>query len=122
MDRLFLAVVALIFIAYGVACALDPNLPARLAGLRIASGDGYAEMSAMYGGLQVGVGLFCALGALRGRLRQPALLLLLLAIGPLAVLRAVGVLRTEDVVSVYSWGALGFEAAVTLIAALLLRR
>jgi hypothetical protein len=122
MARLFLGVVGLIFVAYGIACALDPVLPARLAGVVITSGDGYAEMSAMYGGLQIGVGSFCLLGAVREGLRQPALLLLVLSIGLLAALRGVGVLRTDEVVSVYSWGALGFESGVTLLAAILLRR
>lgn len=122
VARLFLALVALIFVAYGVACALDPSLPARLAGVVITNGDGYAEMSAMYGGLQVGVGLFCALGALQDRYQHPSLLLLALAIGLLATLRAVGVMRTEDAVTAYSWGALGFEVTVTLVSALLLRR
>lgn len=122
MNRIFLLAVALVFIGYGVACALDPTLPARLAGLAILSGDGYAEMSAMYGGLQVGVGLFCVLGSINGALTRPALLLLVLSIGPLAALRAVGALRTEDLISGYTWGALIFESLVTAISALLVRR
>ena len=122
MDRAFLALVALIFIGYGVACAVDPTLPARLAGLQITNGDGYAELSAMYGGLQIGVGLFCLAGALRQPLRQPALLLLGIGIGLLAAFRAAGILRSDEIVSAYSTGALAFECVVTIAAALLLRR
>jgi hypothetical protein len=122
-TRAFLGLVALIFIAYGAACGLDPSLPARLAGLSIAAADGYAEMSAMYGGLQIGVGLFLVLGALQPLLQRPALVLLVIGIGFLAAFRGIGVLRSEDVVTAYSWGALAFETAVTAIAAgLLLQR
>lgn len=122
-TRAFLALVAAILIAYGLACGLDPNLPARLAGIAIEAGDGYAEMSAMYGGLQMGVGLFLILGAVQPLLQRPALVLLVLGIGLLAAFRAIGVLRSEDAVTAYTWGALSFETAVTAIAAgLLLRR
>jgi hypothetical protein len=123
VARAFLALVALTFIAYGVACALDPALPARLAGLAIKNADGYAELSAMYGGLQIGVGLFLALAAFQPLLQRPAFILLVVAIGLLAVFRGVGVLRSEDAATAYSFGALAFETLVTAIAAgLLLQR
>ena len=120
MTRLFLAIVGLIFLGYGIACALDPTLPARLAGLGLLNGDGLAEMAAMYGGLQSGVGLFLLLAAFREALREPALILLLLGIGLLAAMRAIGILTATDVVTSYSWGALAFETLVTAIAAALL--
>ncbi|MFK7831588.1 MAG: DUF4345 family protein [Congregibacter sp.] len=123
MTRIYLIIVSLIFIGYGVASALDPMLPARLAGLQIQSGDGYAEMGAMYGGLQTGFGLFCLMGAFRKSLQEPALMLLLICIGLVAALRAGSTLRADNLVSSYTWGALAFETLVTAIAAwLLLRR
>ena len=99
MTRIFLGLVALILIGYGIACALDPALPARLAGLSILNGDGYAEMGAMYGGLQIGVGVFCLMAAFDARWRQAALLLLVLAFGLLAMMRGVSALRSSDPVS-----------------------
>ncbi|MEM1403071.1 MAG: DUF4345 family protein [Pseudomonadota bacterium] len=120
MTRLFLAIVGLIFLGYGIACATDPTLPSRLAGLGIINGDGLAELAAMYGGLQSGVGLFLLLAAARANLREPALLLLLLGIGLLAAMRAVGILTTSNIVTSYSWAALAFETLVTAIAAALL--
>ena len=122
MTRAFLVFVALIFIGYGVACVIDPSLPARLAGLQVLNGDGYAEMSAMYGGLQTGVGVFCLIAALRPHLAQSALLLLVLGIGLLAATRALGALRSEEILSGYTWGALAFETFVTAVAATLLSR
>jgi hypothetical protein len=122
MTRAFLAIVGLIFVAYGTACSVDPALPARLAGLAIGSGDGYAELSAMYGGLQSGVGLFLIIAACRPTLVHAALLLLVVGIGLLAVLRGTGALRTDDAVTAYTWGALAFETLVTAMAAALLNR
>lgn len=122
MDRSFLLIVGLIFVAYGAACAFDPGLAARLAGLAIKNGDGYAELGAMYGGLQTGVGLFLAVAAFQSRLHHGALLLLVLGIGLLAALRGASALRTDDVVSAYTWGALAFETLVTAIAVALLNR
>lgn len=122
MNRSFLLIVGLIFIAYGIACAADPSLAARLAGLQIGNGDGYAELGAMYGGLQTGFGLFLALAAFRPRLQAGSLLLLVLAIGFLAAMRGASALRTEELVTAYTWGALAFETLVTAIAAALLLR
>lgn len=123
MTRSYLLIVSLIFVGYGIACALDPVLPARLGGLSIQNGDGYAEMGAMYGGLQTGFGFFCLLAAFRRELEEPALMLLLLCIGCLAALRAGTALRTEELLSSYTWGALAFETLVSAFAAwLLLRR
>ncbi len=120
MTRSFLLIVGLIFIAYGMACAVDPGLPARVAGLQILTGDGYAEMGAMYGGVQAGVGLFLALSAFRRTYQPPALLLLSLTLGLVAVVRGVSALRDEGVLTSYTWGALGFEVTVTIIAVTLL--
>jgi hypothetical protein len=122
MSRSFLIFVALVFVGYGLACAIDPALPARLAGLSIVTADGYAEMGAMYGGLQIGVGLFCLFGAMQQQLTRPALLLLVLSIGPLAAMRGISALRIEDAIGSYTLGALAFESLVTAIAALLVRR
>ncbi|MEM8489591.1 MAG: DUF4345 family protein [Pseudomonadota bacterium] len=122
MSRGFLVFVGLVFVGYGIACALDPGLAARLAGLSVVNGDGYAELGAMYGGLQTGVGVFCVLAGASANHRRSGLLMLALAIGCLAILRGTSAMRTEDLVSNYTWAALAFETAVTVIAAALLMR
>lgn len=122
MTRSFLVVVGLIFLGYGLACAVDPALPARLAGLQIINGDGFVEMGAMYGGLQIGVGLFCIYAGFHPPLAHATLLLLLLGIGSLASLRGISALRSEEMLSSYTWGALTFESLVTAVTATLLLR
>ena len=74
LGKVILWVSALAFIPYGLMCLLSPALPADFAGLAYQSGDGFAELGAMYGGLQTGFGLFCLLGALRADLFRPALI------------------------------------------------
>ncbi|WOJ94442.1 DUF4345 family protein [Congregibacter variabilis] len=122
MTRSFLVFVSVVFSGYGIACIVDPALPARLAGLEVLNGDAYAEMSAMYGGLQTGVGIFCLLAAFRSSFQSSALLLLVLGIGLLAASRALGALRSDELLTVYTWGALAFETLLTATAAALLLR
>ncbi len=122
LGKVILWISTLAFVSYGLMCLFDPNVPAGFAGLTIASGDGYAELGAMYGGLQSGVGVFLLLAAWRDRDQPAALFLLFLGIGLLATLRAVGALTTSDAVSGYTWGALAFETFVACMALFLLRR
>ncbi|MDP5052320.1 MAG: hypothetical protein NWP69_00905, partial [Congregibacter sp.] len=69
-----------------------------------------------------GVGLFCLMAAFRAPLQSAALLLLVLGIGFLAAARGIGALRSDDILSSYTWGALAFETFVTAAAATLLPR
>ncbi|GAB5452010.1 MAG: hypothetical protein Hals2KO_23380 [Halioglobus sp.] len=119
LGKFILWLSTLAFVSYGIACLLSPELPAGYAGLAIASGDGYAEMGAMYGGLQTGFGIFCALGALRADLYRPALLLLVVVIGSLALGRLYSTLMGVGPVGFYTWGAMVYEfftAGLALIA------
>lgn len=117
-----LGISGLIFLAYGLACFINPELPAALAGLSINSGDGFAEMGAMYGGLQFGVGVFCLVCAVIPVYTRAGLLLLLLAIGCLAAARLVSAWDADWMVGAYTWGALAFEVLVSVLAALALKR
>lgn len=125
-------IAGLIFAAYGALCWYNPELPAEYAGLFIATHNGYAEMAAMYGGLQTGFGLVLIFAALIPRYQRAGLWLLFFCIGSLAIAR--GSIAFSDLDSgfnlssgslklamssgftVYTWGALAFEAAVALLA------
>jgi len=58
LGKTILGVSALILISYGAVCLISPATPAAFAGLIISNGDAFAEVGAMYGGLQTGLGLF----------------------------------------------------------------
>jgi hypothetical protein len=113
---------AIIFIVYGLACLFSPELPAGYAGLAMTNGDAYAEIGAMYGGLQFGFGVFCLMGALRPDFLRPALVSVLLLLGGLALSRLYWTAMGVDPVAGYTHGALVFECTTAVLAALALRK
>ncbi|MFK7974820.1 MAG: DUF4345 family protein [Halioglobus sp.] len=122
LGKIVLWLSAAIFGSYGIACLLDPSLAAGYAGLDITNGDAYAEMGAMYGGLQTGFGILCLLGALQAWMRKPALTMIVVMVGGLAVTRGFWMLAGTEPVGVYTQGALVFEAITTVVAAVALRQ
>ena len=116
LGKVILGISALVFIGYGLLSLLSPEIPASFAGIQLSNGDAYAEVGAMYGGLQTGIGLFCALGLFKPEFYRSSLMLLVLAIGALALARLISLLAAPDPVGVYSYGALGYELATTLTA------
>jgi hypothetical protein len=122
LGKVVLWVSGIIFTAYGLVCLVAPELPAQYAGLIATSGDAKGEILSMYGGLQTGFGLFCLLGATREQIRGPALLALVMLVGGLAVARLYSVVTVADPVTAYTWGALVFEFATAIVAAIALRQ
>lgn len=117
LGRTILGVSALVFIAYGLVSLISPAIPSGLAGLDMSNGDAFAEIGAMYGGLQTGLGMFCLLAFLKSDFYRAGLMLLLLGIGAVAVARLISSLVTTDPVSAYTYGALAYEFATAILAA-----
>lgn len=123
LGKSLLGVSALIFISYGLVSLVSPAVPSGLAGLVMSNGDAFAEIGAMYGGLQTGVGLFCLLALLKPDFYRAGLVLLVLGIGTLALARLISLLMTTDTVTAYTYGAMVYEfATATLAAAALLKK
>ena len=122
LGKFVLWLSAILFIGYGLACLVAPGLPAGYAGLALNNGDALAEIGAMYGGLQTGFGVFCLLGALRVAYFRPALLLLSVCIGALALARSYWAFAADGVITGYTYGAMVYEYATAILAALALRR
>jgi hypothetical protein len=122
LGKVVLLASGLIFSAYGLACFLSPELPAGYAGLEITNGDAFAEMGAMYGGLQFGFGVFCLLCGLRPDMQRSGLTLLVLAIGCLAFARFYSAWDADWLVAGYTWGALAYETLTAALAAIALGR
>lgn len=116
LGKAVLGISALAFISYGLLSLLSPGIPASFAGIQLSNGDAYAEVGAMYGGLQTGIGLFCALALFKPEFYRSGLMLLVLAIGALTLARLISLLAAPDPVSVYSYGAFGYELVTTLVA------
>ncbi len=122
LGKFLLGFSALVFIGYGLVSLVSPDVPASFAGLEISNGDAYAEIGAMYGGLQTGIGVFCLLSFMNPALQRSGLLLLVVGIGSLAIARLLSFLITPDPVSSYTYGALIYEIATAVIAGIALLR
>ena len=122
LGKIVLWISAIALTGYGLACLLSPGMPAAFAGLSITNGDALAEMGAMYGGLQTGLGLFCLLGAMRPQLHRPALGLLVMCVGGLALSRLAWTVIGTDPVGGYTYGAMAFEFTTAILAALALKQ
>lgn len=122
LGKFILWLSAILFIGYGIACILNPALPAASAGLSIENGDGFAEMASMYGGLQTGFGIWCLLGALRPDLYRAVLTSLVLVVGLLATGRLYGSLVGDGELTAYTWGAMGYEYFTAILAFVALRK
>ena len=117
LGRIVLGVSALVFIAYGLISLVSPGIPSGLAGLAMSNGDAFAEIGAMYGGLQTGLGMFCLVAFLKPDFYRAGLLLLILGIGSLALARFISFLLATDAVSAYTYGALAYEFTTAVLAA-----
>jgi len=122
LGKIILWLSAAVFTAYGLACLISPQLPADYAGLAFMSGDALPEIGAMYGGLQTAFGVFCLLGATRSDYYRPALTLLMLCIGALALARCFWTFSTDADVGAYTYGAMAYEYFTAIVAALALRQ
>jgi hypothetical protein len=121
LGKIVLWVTAVMFTGYGIACLVSPALPAGYAGLAMTNGDAVAEIGAMYGGLQTGFGIFCLLGTFNKTYYRPALMLLVIAIGLLAVGRLYTALMADGSAGFYTWAAMSYEFATAILAAIALR-
>ena len=122
LGKFILLLSAFALTIYGLVCLFAPEVAAGYAGLEMTNGNAYAEIGAMYGGLQTGMGLFCAIGAMQSRHTRSALLLLALVIGLLAFGRLYSAITGAGAVTAYTWGALGYELFTAAVAAIAMRQ
>mgnify|MGYP002850693092 FL=1 len=120
LGRIVLILTGASFAGYGVACLLNPELPAGYIGIELSGVSGTVEVVAMYGGLQGAFGLLCFyLAAAPERVRS-GLILVLVICGGLAFGRGFGLLVHGT--SSYNLGALAYEMTTTALAGLSVRR
>lgn len=123
IARVFLGLQVLLFIPYGLYCLVTPESLAAGAGVTANSVTGMIELQTMYGGLQVAVGVMCAMALLRREFESVALYALLFIFAGLAVVRvSLGLMHGDF--SGYTLFAMIFESAclLFLLWLLLLRR
>ncbi len=121
-ERVFFGISTVLWLGYGIYCFFQPGTLAEMAGVVGESPTATTELRAMYGGVQVGIGLLCAGAFLRTSLRRPALLALLFIVGGLGVTRLLGALLLDGEFSSYTLQGLGFEWVIIAVTAWLLGR
>ena len=130
--QLLLGISGAMFFGLGVISWYDPEIPAEWAGLFISTHDAYAEIAAVYGGLQLALGSILLASAILREYLKAGLWLLFVCIGYIAVARGTSVLRKlgsslhgADVdpsieitsgYTIYTWGTLGLEFTIALLA------
>ena len=119
--RIFLVLEALVWLPYGLFCFVRPGYLNEAAGVAIASATGATELRAMYGGLQVALGLVCLTGLSNGVRGRRALVVVGTLTAGLASARTLGTLL-DGGLSSYTAMALLFEWGSCLSAAYLSSR
>jgi hypothetical protein len=92
MIRIFLALQALSFAAFGLYSLANPIGMAAGLGVDVSGPNGAYELRGIYGGVSLAASLMCGAGALRPGLRLPALWFLIVYMGGYVFARAAALL------------------------------
>ena len=119
-GKLVLGITGVIFSLYGIACFLDPAVPADFMGVDLLDGSGPVEFIAMYGGLQSAVGFYLVYCCLKPERVSNGLVILAVLTAGLGIARAIGIMRLGA--DPYNTGAAVYELATMALAILAWRQ
>lgn len=121
MAVVYLALNAVVYLGLGLWCTLDPGGTSRAIGFTFAKAAARSEYVTVYGGLEVGMGLFFALAAWHEPVRHAGLWFALLTYGCLALFR-IGTLLAYDDLGRFPWIMLSIELPMAAAAGWLVAR
>ena len=123
-TRIFLALIAALYIAFGLWSLIDPiGMTSRL-DVNVSGQNALFEMRGVFGGVSLGAALLAAAGVLMpARYERPALLFLVAYMGGYTLSRCVS-LVLGDTPTFNGWFFAGFEVLAFILAclALVMRR
>jgi hypothetical protein len=90
LARALLIFNGVFFAIYGAICLIDPNIAANMGGFSLGYTSGPIEVMAMYGGLQLVVGIYLTVKAKDNNSAQQGLELLAVLMGGLGIARLIG--------------------------------
>lgn len=121
INRIFLALTALMFLAFGFWSISDPaGMTARL-GVTPGGVSGLFEMRGIFGGVSLGAATLCGLGAWRERFVFAALCFIAAYMGGYVIGRGASLIAGDTALS-SNWYFAGFEAVMFLLAMVLAAR
>ena len=121
INRIFLALTALMFIAFGFWSITDPVGMVTQLGGEIGGASGVFEMRGIYGGVSLGLAALCAIGALRAKFEFAALCGVAAYMGGYVVGRGASFAYGDSALS-SNWMFAGYELIMFVIAAVLVAR
>ncbi len=117
----FLAFNGVLYVALGAWCTLAPSKTAAAIGFGLTNNSARSEYLTVYGGLEVGMGLFFLLCAWRTGMGEAGLWFATLSYGVLAVYRLTTLVTLSDL-SAFIYTVAVFEPLMAVVSALLLWR
>jgi len=121
INRIFLALTALMFFAFGFWSISDPiGMTSRL-GVDVGGISGVFEMRGVFGGISLGAAILCAIGALRERFEFPALCFIAAYMGGYVLGRGASFIYGDTALA-SNWYFAGYEAVMFVIAGALIAR
>jgi hypothetical protein len=119
LGRILLGFTGLAFAGYGLVCLVDPAMVAEVTGIALAGPSGKTEVTAMYGGLQFGLGVLFCHAAWQPQRERTGLMILVLLLGSLAAARLIGLLVNGH--TVYNFWTVVYEGVSAALGLLALR-
>lgn len=120
-ERGVLVFTAIVWLPYGIYCFFQPDALAEMAGVAATTPTGRTELRAMYGGVQMAIGLLALAALRRPELARGVFVAVAFLTAGLFTTRLVGA-ALDDGWSAYTGGGLFFEALSWSLAAAALRR
>ncbi|GMV68067.1 MAG: hypothetical protein AMXMBFR76_05060 [Pseudomonadota bacterium] len=117
LRRLVLLLTGIIFGGFGLLCLLYPELPTTMTGIDLATQTAQIEAQAVYGGLQLGLGVLLLCCAFVPKWSVMGAWIVVAQVGGLALARGAGV-ANHGWDSIYTTLALLYESSTALTALL----
>ena len=106
---------ALAFAAFGVQWLMNPTAMAVPLGITLTNGDATSDARAVYGGMELGLGVFLAYSALAATRRTQGLAAAALTLAGLGLSRLTGILLVGSAVAAGTWQLLGTDVVGTVL-------
>ncbi len=122
LTKLFLALMGLMFLAFGAFALINPQALATSLDVSVGGPNGDYELRGIYGGVSLALGMLCAFSVWRADLIRPALFVLLVYFGGYVFARAAALAFGPMPTSVYGpFVAFEVISLVLTVAALIAR-
>lgn len=115
MTMVYLWFNAVLYVVFALMCSWNVTTTSRAIGFTQLSPSGVSEYVTVYGGLQLGLGLFFAFTAYRPELHRTGLVLALSLYVPIVLFRCISMMRNWPVERM-TLGVSALEAAMLIIA------